>query len=190
MIIKFYEGPSLDILKLWRAVFPEKYQCTGKFVFRTQDSLEPWIPTHDPYGMGKFTKGTTKKVFQVGLGRAVKCWLMLASRFSLLAVLCPLSTSSSSSSSTEASLRPSACPRDLPSMVWWGSWCCESGRCQSENGYFTTPGPHHTTGSIPAPEPARAPSGEAATPTAEDRQLQNPGSSGLAAAAPLQTLAS
>ncbi|XP_078206258.1 uncharacterized protein LOC118147825 [Callithrix jacchus] len=55
-------------------------------------------------------------------------------------------------------------PRDLPSMVWWGSWCCESGRCQSENGYFTTPGPHHTTGGILAPEPAKAPTGEAATP--------------------------
>lgn len=31
-------------------------------------------------------------------------------------------------------------------MVRCGSWCCESGRCQSENGYFTTPGLHPTTG--------------------------------------------
>lgn len=44
----------------------------------------------------------------------------------------------------------------LPSSVRWGSWCCESGRCRSENGYFTTPGSHPTTGSTPgasAPKP-------------------------------------
>ncbi|XP_010560726.1 PREDICTED: testis- and ovary-specific PAZ domain-containing protein 1 [Haliaeetus leucocephalus] len=37
------------------------------------------------------------------------------------------------------------------------SWCCESGRHQSENGYFTTPGSHRTTVRPPAREEQRFP---------------------------------
>ena len=40
--------------------------------------------------------------------------------------------------------------------VRWGSWCCESGRRQSENGYFTTPGSHPTPGSAPSSSPHAA----------------------------------
>ncbi|KAM7229935.1 hypothetical protein CapIbe_018652 [Capra ibex] len=40
--------------------------------------------------------------------------------------------------------------------VRWGSWCCESGRRQSENGYFTTPGSHPTPGSTPSSSPHAA----------------------------------
>lgn len=43
--------------------------------------------------------------------------------------------------------RPLLHTSETSSMVLWDSWCCESGRCQSENGYFTTPGPHCTASS-------------------------------------------
>ncbi|XP_064271758.1 uncharacterized protein LOC135297771 [Passer domesticus] len=36
-------------------------------------------------------------------------------------------------------------PGQGPPQVLCSSWCCESGRHQSENGYFTTPGSHRTT---------------------------------------------
>lgn len=53
-------------------------------------------------------------------------------------------------STEEGTPRPSI---GLPGTVRWGSWCCESGRRQSENGYFTTPGSHPTTGSAPGTGP-------------------------------------
>lgn len=40
-------------------------------------------------------------------------------------------------------------------QVLCSSWCCESGRHQSENGYFTTPGSHHTTLRPPAGQEQR-----------------------------------
>nr|XP_021153517.1 uncharacterized protein LOC110364334 [Columba livia] len=42
-----------------------------------------------------------------------------------------------------------------PPQVPCSSWCCESGRHQSENGYFTTPGSHRTTVRPPAGEERR-----------------------------------
>ena len=52
-------------------------------------------------------------------------------------------------------------------MVRWGSWCCESGRRQSENGYFTTPGSHPTPGSAPSssPHPASTSASAGAPPS-------------------------
>lgn len=44
-----------------------------------------------------------------------------------------------------------------PRRVPCSSWCCESGRRQSENGYFTTPGWHRTTLRPPAGEERRFP---------------------------------
>ena len=79
----------------------------------------------------------------------------LAFWFLPMAVLSLFSTSRSSNKEGPHDHQP---PRDLPSMVRWGSWCCESGRCQPENGYFTTPGSHPTTGSVPGSGPSQAPS--------------------------------
>ncbi|CAM5092723.1 unnamed protein product [Eretmochelys imbricata] len=47
-------------------------------------------------------------------------------------------------SSRLKNMKPEGPPTSIY-MVWCSSWCCESGRRQSENGYFTTPGLYPTT---------------------------------------------
>lgn len=140
--------------KLWGAVFPtEDLPKAGGPPQRSTDArvrLRPGAPgSFEPptppmtLGDGRAGRGRGKQETPRGRGwRERRCRHCSRWRLTPGCSLSPPPVPAAPSTRPHHRQRP----QRPPGTVWWGSWCCESGRCHSENGYFTTPGSHPTTG--------------------------------------------